>query len=721
VHGGGELPNPRRLTVLPNPLRRAATLLGALSLLALAGPISSASAVVETSEITTPGTPTYTFYDATATPPTPLKVEGTTNVSKLALRCYYDYGPSAAESFYATLVEEVTPSGGTFSVEVPVSTLPSGPCVLRAVPYGTAVAYPPGAASEEAAAPFKGPRVVGSRFALYGEKGLTDDYELEASTQSSYLAIDSAGDCGLDYSAMFAPETLAAGHLFDCNAALYQENSVPPGAPNKPTRSELQIDGNNAYSPASAHDLNEIINEELRTKKEAEVIIPGAPQVTVTKKFNSASRLATITEVDPIVKCSPSTAFPPTVTSCKEFVPTGVQLEREWQTSDGDQVASMTDKWSSTNGLAHSLNALYDQATVNEGPKGGAYQFAGTNVFSSTTAGETVALPAGVGKIYYKSDAETPAAGDGLHPQGAIVYDTPPSEPIAVYHPTTAKGEEGTYNGFVMPYQATIPASGAYTLHMTFIQAYKLSEVETLTAETLEHFPASPGPSLSIAAPASGTVVTTPNVTVSGTLTDPRAITSFTVDGQPVAVGAGGAWSTTVPLVEGANTIDALATDQAGLSAKQTVSVTYTPTPPVAHASQVGTASGANGEVKFTIACNGSAGTSCEVESTVTTVEKTRNGRLVAVSARRHAHGNRSTTVTVGASKVTIPAGQRVTVAIALNATGANLLARFGKLPVRLAVVLVSSGHRSKVIAQNLTVTAHRKQHRHHHHRRHRR
>ena len=207
--------------MLPNPLRRAATLLGALSLLALAGPISSASAVVEESAITTPGTPTYTFYDATATPPTPLKVEGTTNVSgKLALRCYYDYGPSAAESFYATLVEEVTPSGGEFSVEVPVSTLPSGPCVLRAVPYGTAVAHPPGTASEEAADPFKGPRVVGSHFALYGEKSLTDDYELEASTLSSYLAIDSASDCGLDYSAMFAPETLAAGHLFDCNPAL---------------------------------------------------------------------------------------------------------------------------------------------------------------------------------------------------------------------------------------------------------------------------------------------------------------------------------------------------------------------------------------------------------------------------------------------------------------------------------------------------------------------
>ena len=135
----------------------------------------------------------------------------------------------------------------------------------------------------------------------------------------------------------------------------------------------------------------------------------------------------------------------------------------------------------------------------------------------------------------------------------------------------------------------------------------------------------------------------------------------------------------------------------------------------------MGSANGTNGQVRFMILCAGAAGTSCEIEATLTTVEKTHNGKPIAVSARRHHHGTRSTQVTVGSSKLTIPAGQRVTIEIPLNATGQSLLAQFGKLPVHLSVVQVSAGHRSTVIAQNLTVTPHRKPRHHHHHHHHRR
>ena len=133
----------------------------------------------------------------------------------------------------------------------------------------------------------------------------------------------------------------------------------------------------------------------------------------------------------------------------------------------------------------------------------------------------------------------------------------------------------------------------------------------------------------------------------------------------------------------------------------------------------MGATKGKNGEVTFTLACKGTAGTSCEIEATLTTIEKLRHGRPVAVSARRHPR-TRSEAVTVGSSKLTIPAGQKVTISIPLNATGKSLLARFGALPVHLSVVQVSSGHRSTVIAQNLTVTPHRRP-RHHHHHHHRR
>ncbi len=629
-------------------------------------------------------------------------VKGTTTISgEVALRCYF---PGASTESFDTLAENVEVKGGEFSAEIQPKVLYRGACVLRAVPVTDKENLPPGIKAAEEAASFKGPLIFSSRFGLHSEEGLTTAYDFQSHALAGYLNIESLGTCGLANSYLYAPETeTLSEELFFCDAALFDRNLPTSG---KPTRSELQIDGANTYSPAAAREVAE----------EVKAPISGTPQTTVTESFDPATGAATIKELDPIVKCSPETVYPPTAKSCTSFAATGVELERTWETGEGDHTAWVTDTWRSTDGAAHSLSALYAQELAGEEKAGGAFKFPGASTYSTTVTGQSVSIPAGPGAIYYKEDATMPATGDGVHPQGAILYDTPPTGP-AGFNVGSGHSE---FSLFEMPYQATIPAGGSYTQHMAFVQAYALAEVEALAKKASERFPASPGPSLSITAPANGTTVSTPNVTVSGTLADPRVITSFKVDGHPVSVGVGGAWSTSVALAEGANTITAVAEDQAGLLAEKTVSVTYTPVPPVAHASQVGGASGANGEVRFTILCSGAAGTSCELESTVTTVEKTRHGRLVAVAARRHAHGNRSTTVTVGSSKVTIPAGQRVTVAIALNATGTSLLARFGALPVHLAVVLVSSGHRSTVIAQNLTVTTHHRRHRRHrHHHRH--
>jgi hypothetical protein len=707
--------------VLSNPLRHAATLIGyaatligAMSLLVLAGPVAAAGAEVTASKITSPTGSTYALDQSLTPAQKAFTVEGTTEGSgDVTLRCYY--GAGAAEE-YSTVVEKVIVSGlsgGPFAVEVEESSLPALPCVLRAVPIGEVTARPPGDATKEAEDPFRGPRIASSRFGTYLESlenpASAYEYEAEPSTFVGDFGIDSVGDCGLKYSVLYAPETLAPSDgLFFCNGALHEYDSATK------SRSELQIDGANAYSPAAAHLLEK--NElELKTS------LPGAPYVTVSETFEAG--LLTLHELDPIVKCAPSTAYPPTATSCTHFVSAGVQLERTWQTSYGDRVASMIDTWRSTNGAAHTLNALYDQQTFNGGKGGGAYEFPGTNQFLPTSGGESVTLPAGLGRIYYKEDAATANEGDGVHPQGAIVYDTPPSGPIAVYRGTAAEED----NGFEMPYLGTIPAGGAYTLRMGFVQAYKLSEVEALAASVLAGYPASSPPTVSISAPVNGTTVATPNVAVAGTVSDTRAITSFTVDGKAVAVGSGGAWATSVPLIQGVNTIKALATDQAGFSTEKSVNVTYRPTPPAPQASEVGSATGANGKVTFTILCTGTAGTSCQIEATLTTLEKSRNGHPVAVAARHHRRTRsshpktRSKELTVGSFKLTIPAGQRVTIAIPLNSTGTSLLTRFGKLPVHLSVVLVSAGHSSSpIIAQNLTVKPrHHRQKQHHHHRRH--
>jgi hypothetical protein len=240
------------------------------------------------------------------------------------------------------------------------------------------------------------------------------------------------------------------------------------------------------------------------------------------------------------------------------------------------------------------------------------------------------------------------------------------------------------------------------------VQAFGLPEVRSLATAAL----ASYNPTVAIASPSNGSTVTTPSVTVTGTASDSGALASLTVNGATVAVSSSGTWSTSVALKAGANTITATATDQAGLTSTATATVTYvapSPKPPAAIASQVGGASGAKGQATLTLACHGTAGTSCKIHVSLTTVERLRHGHLVAVLAvKTHAKQ-----VTVAGITLVIPAGRQIKVALKLNATGRRLLARFGKLPAHLTAVLEGEGGHHTIVAQNLTIRPKRRKHKH--------
>jgi hypothetical protein len=668
---------------------RVASLIGFLALLALGVSVSSAGAAITASRITSPADPTFAYFDETKDLPTTVlyTVEGTVTgaASGVDVRCYF--GDSATE--YHVLAEAVTVTAGRFSLPVTAKMVSHQPCVLRAVPEGYT-----GAPSA-----FTGPSVTSSYFEIYSNSATSTafSYELSTFTLGAEFEIESAGECGLDYSRLFVPGSLEPNaHLFECNSGLLLSDETATGTH---TRSALQVDGANAYSPGAAHYVE---------AEETHAPIKNAPQIAVTQSFDPATALATIHEIDPIVKCAPETVYPVTSTSCTHFVSTGVELERSWQTTNADQVASMTDTWRSTDAAPHTVNALYTQYFADHSPApGGAYKFPGAGAFSPTTKGSTIALPGGPNTILYKENAGTPDVGDGEFPQGAIVYDSSPSEPLAIF---SGSDETNDYNGFEMPYQRTIPAGGSSTLRMAFVQGYGLSEVESLAKAVLASYP----PTVSISSPTNGTSVASPGLTVSGTASDTGALASLVVNGQAVSVGAGGAWSSNLTLSPGTNTITAVATDQAGLSSSSSVSVVYTPpippVIPIAHASQVGSASGANGAVSFTVACTGAAGTSCDLESLLSAVEKTKGGKPVAVVAKAKGK-TKSKHITVGSAKLVIPAGQRVKVTIAPNALGRSLLARFHKLPVHLEAVLVTGGVKSTVIAENLTIVPKKSKH----------
>jgi PGF-pre-PGF domain-containing protein len=94
-------------------------------------------------------------------------------------------------------------------------------------------------------------------------------------------------------------------------------------------------------------------------------------------------------------------------------------------------------------------------------------------------------------------------------------------------------------------------------------------------------------PTLIVAQPLENATVAASSITVSGTATDASGISSVTVNGNGVEVAPDGAFSASLALAEGANTITVVATDKSMNAATITRTVTYTPssvpdvTPPI--------------------------------------------------------------------------------------------------------------------------------------------
>jgi len=97
---------------------------------------------------------------------------------------------------------------------------------------------------------------------------------------------------------------------------------------------------------------------------------------------------------------------------------------------------------------------------------------------------------------------------------------------------------------------------------------------------------------------------------------------------------------------------------------------------------QVGTPRVVGRAVSVPVTCSAQAAGSCTIALRLTVVETLRGKRVIAVTARRTSHK----TATVGAATAHVPAGQRATVTVTLNATGRSLLARMHKLTAKLSV-----------------------------------
>jgi hypothetical protein len=99
------------------------------------------------------------------------------------------------------------------------------------------------------------------------------------------------------------------------------------------------------------------------------------------------------------------------------------------------------------------------------------------------------------------------------------------------------------------------------------------------------------------------------------------------------------------------------------------------------------------------VSCSGAA--SCTVRLSLTVTETIKNGKVIAVAARRMKTTTRH--ITLASARVTIHAGHRLTVALRLNAAGRRLLGQRHRLASSLSVGQLISGKTRILSTRTLT------------------
>ena len=422
---------------MPSLSLRAPLAVACVALLGLAL-APAAGAVITESHITVPSAdPLYEVIDEDAPPPPPtVRVEGTTDsteplVDHVTIACFRLNGT------YSTVYLGVplAPDGG-FSADVPATYLGGQLCKLRAVP-SSYVSGDPSA--------FTGPVTSIGRARTYTVEsgpnaGAPVDFFAIGQQVDAADEYDSLSECGLEDGHLYDADLEYTTTTFSCDDGY--EVLEEPGA----DRSQIQVDGSDAYGTAIAAAIGEEAT--------------GLPSLSVSHAQDPLTGDLTIVESEPLVTC-PGAATPPA--SCAAFAPSGVSDERTIEQTEGGRLVTITDRFASTDGAAHTLDLLPQQGFVLGAYPAGevAYRFPGQDAFATHAVGDTVALPTTAPGIVYARSLGA-ADGDPSTGQGAIVYERPGSSAHFddVY-------SEGSY--FYLHQTVAVPATGAATVRAAYV------------------------------------------------------------------------------------------------------------------------------------------------------------------------------------------------------------------------------------------------------------
>lgn len=598
---------------------------------------ASAQATITGSSITTPADGSLLFQNQDTSPNQMFTVSGTISGSVgdlYEIDCYQ--GGTSYASYRGQTGKGIPLTSSHFSVSVPQDAFATDSCELLAVPYNA----PP-----SSLAGYTGPRVGFSMFQTYtvssgANQGKTDGFYFTDATPTGNTGIDGIDSCGPFTYPLDGTSAMNAGlYLIDCGGSLFGSRNDFFTNPTTEdlTRSEILVDGHNAYGSNSAQDLFS-----------GSSALSGFPALTArVDSFNTSNGDAQTTESEPLVRCSPSNAYAATSSSCTAFAPTGVRITRVTSYTNGGRVATVSDTYSSTDGASHSIDLLYETDLYDST---GGWELPGQSSFAQHKTGDTGAAPASApGTVYVIDNAK---AGPSLaNPVGALTFATPYLQ--ATFDNTLWSGsneESGLFH-----YQRTVLPSAPVTITWSYATGTTLSEVQAyaLAART-----SMASPAVGVSSPKSRSVVNTTPVTVKGTASAPSGVQRVVVNGVAAAM-SGARWSAAVPLRFGKNTITVTATSMDGTSSQSSETVTLG-MKALIRSSRVPYSAR---RTKIKLACTGPAGHSCKGRLALT--ERVRR----TVVRRVHGKRRRVTvfrTIVIGRSSFSLTRGKTKFVAVGL-------------------------------------------------------
>lgn len=407
----------------------------------------AAHAAITGSHVTTPANPSFFIADEDASTQT-FAISGTASggspaTDKVDIRCYY------ASTFTTVAGSVALHTDRSFSVpSADLNKILDTTCRLRAVPAGSSPAN---------LAPFSGPVIgVGDRQSAKVSGGTNNgkvyDFHIDSQQTTAANEYSSVGEGDVYDAFLLDPTYFATTNTYASGHSLF--------ATALPTRSELQVDGANAYPPYQA--------------KQIDADATGLPALSYSYGLDAHTGDLVIHVTEPLVRC-PSTTFPPTATSCASFVPTGVTDVETITEDHGGHVSWITDVFTSTDGHAHAVDLLWDNGQHFYGASGDSsqveYEFPGHTGFSTHLTGDSLALPPFPGTILIRMHGA--ADGDTGTGQGAIVYDRPATEAAFDFI-------SNAFNEFTLHQSVTVPAAGTTRLRFAYVQDFHAANVASL-------------------------------------------------------------------------------------------------------------------------------------------------------------------------------------------------------------------------------------------------